>query len=309
MRRCCAARRTTRTRRRSALCSRRRIRSISRQLGIGVLKQRRPLDEHVDADPVADRHLVDEAAEVPLHLRDARLERVAPALEVDDLTLRRRRRAWRDRRGGGAAYESPTVDGRLRGLFDSGHSHAPDSPLTGPKKFPVNLPPWHPACCCYRSADGGVGGGEVVRVAEDLAGGLAWPSSGPPPRAAAVAAAAFAASPFKPFGVLRLRRRGRGRRGRGSPPPPPPPCTVMTCGAAAAARVRGGLVARAADQDAEPDRQQQHADAGDQRGAGADTAAARGGATRPDAARGAPRPPAGPTGNLDCPRRSPHSTQ
>ena len=60
------------------------------QLGIGVLEQGRPLDQHVDADAVADRHLVDESTEVPLQLGHPRLEDVAPALEVDDLALGRR---------------------------------------------------------------------------------------------------------------------------------------------------------------------------------------------------------------------------
>ena len=56
------------------------------------MEQGRPLDEHVDADAVADRHLVDEPAEIPLQLGHPRLEDVAPALEVDDLALGRRGR-------------------------------------------------------------------------------------------------------------------------------------------------------------------------------------------------------------------------
>ena len=38
------------------------------QLGIRVLEQCRSLDQHVDANLIANRHLVDEAAEIPLEL-------------------------------------------------------------------------------------------------------------------------------------------------------------------------------------------------------------------------------------------------
>ena len=63
-------------------------------------------------------------------------------------------------------------------------------------------------------------------------------------------------------------------------PPPPPPCTVTTS-AGACSRPAGSVVAEAPDQHAEPDREQQHADARDQRGARRDTLASR----RPRAAR------------------------
>ena len=54
------------------------------QFGVGVLQGRGALDQHVDPDVVADRHLVDEPAEVPLQLGDPRDELVAAALQVDD---------------------------------------------------------------------------------------------------------------------------------------------------------------------------------------------------------------------------------
>ncbi len=54
------------------------------QLGVGVLQGDRALDQHVDPDAVADRHLVDEAAQVPLQLGDPRGQLVTPALQVDD---------------------------------------------------------------------------------------------------------------------------------------------------------------------------------------------------------------------------------
>ena len=53
------------------------------QLGVGVLQHGRAPDEHVDPDPVAGRHLVDEPTEIPLQLGDAGIELVAAALEID----------------------------------------------------------------------------------------------------------------------------------------------------------------------------------------------------------------------------------
>ena len=47
------------------------------ELGVGILELRGPLDDHVDPDLVTDRHLVDEAAEVPLELGDAGGELIA----------------------------------------------------------------------------------------------------------------------------------------------------------------------------------------------------------------------------------------
>ncbi len=59
------------------------------QFGVGVLQGGRALDQHLDLDVVADRHLVGEPAEVPLQLGDAGDELVAPALEVDDQLVAR----------------------------------------------------------------------------------------------------------------------------------------------------------------------------------------------------------------------------
>ena len=55
-----------------ALCSCARMRSISLSSVVRVLELRGPLDDHVDPDPVTNRHLVDEPAKVPLQLRDVR---------------------------------------------------------------------------------------------------------------------------------------------------------------------------------------------------------------------------------------------
>ncbi len=138
-----AARRTRRTRRPSrsarASGSARLRRAGSRPSGA-----RRPAHQHVDADPVPDRHLVHEPSEVPLELGDAGVELVPAALEVDQLGLVRgapngARRppgapgAPLSRRGPGSSGRS-RADARQRG-----HDQPP------PKKLPVNLPPWHPA--------------------------------------------------------------------------------------------------------------------------------------------------------------------
>src|SRR5438105_4400803 len=87
------------------------------ELGVRVLEGRGTLHDHVDADAVADRHLIDEAAEVPLELGDARGELVAPPLQVDGAL--------------GPRVELPGGQGaaRARGSFQSPH---------WPKKSPVN---------------------------------------------------------------------------------------------------------------------------------------------------------------------------
>jgi hypothetical protein len=54
------------------------------QLCICVLERSRPPHEHVDPDPVPDRHLIYEPAEVPLKLCDAGVELFPAAFEVDD---------------------------------------------------------------------------------------------------------------------------------------------------------------------------------------------------------------------------------
>ena len=53
------------------------------ELGVGVLEQRRALDDHVDPDAVADRHLVDQSAEIPLQLGHPCAQLLAALLEVD----------------------------------------------------------------------------------------------------------------------------------------------------------------------------------------------------------------------------------
>src|SRR5579859_8008444 len=53
------------------------------QLGIGILEQRRALDQHIDPHLLTDSNLVDEPAEVVLELGRAGGELVAPTQEVD----------------------------------------------------------------------------------------------------------------------------------------------------------------------------------------------------------------------------------
>ncbi len=72
------------------------------QLSVGILQRRGALDDHVDSDLVSNHHLVDQAAQIPLQLGDARGQLVAspPKVEgsfVGELALRgqRRRRAGR----------------------------------------------------------------------------------------------------------------------------------------------------------------------------------------------------------------------
>ena len=110
-----AAGRTASSRRRRCSGARRRMRRRRRRRSppcAGCARprpaRRRPpaargaLDEHVDADAVADRHLVDEAAEVPLELGHARGELVAAAAHEADRRrpaarrlVRRARARWR----------------------------------------------------------------------------------------------------------------------------------------------------------------------------------------------------------------------
>ena len=89
------------------------------ELGVRVLERRSTLHDHVDADAVADRHLIDEPAEVPLELGDARGELVAPPLQVNGAL--------------GSRVELPggQAAALARGSFQSPH---------WPKKSPVNLP-------------------------------------------------------------------------------------------------------------------------------------------------------------------------
>ena len=46
------------------------------QLRIGFLKHGGPLDQHVDPDPIANRHLVGQPTEIELQLGHPRLELV-----------------------------------------------------------------------------------------------------------------------------------------------------------------------------------------------------------------------------------------
>ena len=67
--------------------SMRRIRSTSLSSASASCSGDRALDDHLDVDAVADGHLVDEAAEVPLQLGHPGDELLAAALEVDDQLL------------------------------------------------------------------------------------------------------------------------------------------------------------------------------------------------------------------------------
>ena len=78
-----------------------------RQLGVALLQHRRAAHEHVEAEVVADRHLVGETPEVPVQLGHLLGERVAPAAQVRAPVVPRRAAAgaevalasWRSRRG------------------------------------------------------------------------------------------------------------------------------------------------------------------------------------------------------------------
>ena len=63
------------------------------QLRVGVLELRGARDEDIHPNPVADRHLVHQAAKVELELGDPRIELIAPAPEVDAL-IAARPAAW-----------------------------------------------------------------------------------------------------------------------------------------------------------------------------------------------------------------------
>ena len=84
------------------------------ELGVGRLHCCGTLDQQLDADVVANRHLVDEAAEIPLELCDACGQLTAARFKGHD---------WR------------LVAPRRQAL---GAHHPP------PKKFPVNFPFWNP---------------------------------------------------------------------------------------------------------------------------------------------------------------------
>jgi len=60
------------------------------QLCIGILELRCPSHDHVDPDPVPDRHLVDQAAEIPLELGHASVQLVTAPLQVDKAGIVRR---------------------------------------------------------------------------------------------------------------------------------------------------------------------------------------------------------------------------
>ena len=222
---------------------------------------------------VADRHLVHEATQIPLHLRHACLEGVAPALEIDDLTLRRgpcrpagaarqaRRRRGRAARGGSPGAEAGPAP-RLRNSAINASFH-------WPKKFPVNLSALASGLSALTGAT------DLLPSAEQGCWSCrapcrrpGWPFAGPPwsagrsaprplqlPGQALRRGVARGAWPgwWSPWWrVLRFRPRSalhghdlrRGLRLR-----------------------RRGVVAEAPDQHAEPDRQQQHADARHKRGA------------------------------------------
>jgi hypothetical protein len=54
------------------------------ELGVDLLEHPRAPHEHIDAHVIADCHLVDEAAEVPLQLGDATPELIAALLQLAD---------------------------------------------------------------------------------------------------------------------------------------------------------------------------------------------------------------------------------
>jgi hypothetical protein len=53
------------------------------ELGISLLESGGSLDEHLDSDAIADRHLIDKPTEIELQLGHSRPQLIAPALEVD----------------------------------------------------------------------------------------------------------------------------------------------------------------------------------------------------------------------------------
>jgi hypothetical protein len=52
-----------------------------------VLQDRRPPHQHVDADPIAGRHLVYEPAEIPLQFRHPSVQLIAPPGQIDHLIV------------------------------------------------------------------------------------------------------------------------------------------------------------------------------------------------------------------------------
>ena len=90
-RRCCAGRRRRRRTPAVPVCSMRRIRSTSLSSASASCRATARLTSTSTSMLVADRHLVDESAEVPLQLGDPGDELVAAALEVDDELLAVRR--------------------------------------------------------------------------------------------------------------------------------------------------------------------------------------------------------------------------
>ena len=107
------------------------------ELGVGVLEHGCALDDHVDADPVADRHLVDEPAEVELELGDARRQLIAAPLQIDEprrLAVAGPRAAdvavaARARPGQPPALQAPGQ--RARGTSDAGSRAPPPAVLKG----------------------------------------------------------------------------------------------------------------------------------------------------------------------------------
>ena len=53
------------------------------QLGVCILQRCGALDQHLDPDAVANRHLIDQAAEVPLKFCDAPGELITAAFQID----------------------------------------------------------------------------------------------------------------------------------------------------------------------------------------------------------------------------------
>ena len=226
------------------------------QFGVGVLELRGALDQDLDLHVVADRHLVGEAAQVPLQLGDPGDQLVAPALAG------RRRMSWPGRRSGRGRARARWPGRRRgcrRGTMPCGRSPQPahSSPKKLPVEFAASLQP--ATSLSHLSADfprrrrqlhagsgvqdffGALGFRLLRRLFDDLFSWIcpwrrrsAWRCD--------VGVAEAVASPPPPLDHDR-RRRWPWRR---------------------------AVVAGAADQDADAERQQQRADAGDQRGVGGD---------------------------------------
>src|SRR5262249_2456894 len=93
-----------------------------------------------------DRHLVDEPSEIELQLRDASGELVAPALQVDVSLIPRRQRSRKQRRSGAPIAARGSGPAAAPQPAEGGVSHLNQRPPShGPKKLPVNFPPWQPA--------------------------------------------------------------------------------------------------------------------------------------------------------------------